>query len=118
MAGESFDPYDLATQGQNSFSPFTISIQGQLSLEVIIEEIIPTPPFQGNISGGGGSGRKIPKKLRKEKKLKQITVICTIDGVEYKEVAYSKELNITSENVKVQIVEGKKRPKILVEVIK
>jgi hypothetical protein len=117
MAGESFEPYDLATQGQNSFSPFTLSIQGQLTDVTIDEIVVPEEVVPILVSGGGGY---IPPEYiadDKKRKLKRITVKCLISGKEYIDTAYSTDLSITAKDVRIKIDESKSAPRIIVEIV-
>lgn len=116
MAGESFDPYDLATQGQNSFSPFTLSIQGQIT-DIIIEDIIVPETAVPIIIGGGGW---IPSEYPADapvRKIKKITVRCMLNDKEYTDTAYSTDLTITASNIKVSIDESKVTPRIIIEIV-
>jgi hypothetical protein len=118
MAGESFDPYDLATQGQNSLSPFTLSIQGQIT-DIFVEDIIVPEPIVPVLLAGGGGGYIPPEYIDEDKKrkLKKITVRCIIDGKEYVDSAYTTDLTVTAKDVLVKINESISTPKIIIEII-
>lgn len=102
------DTYLLATGGQNFRDTFSLAVNGVL-VRVIIEDI-PSTQFLG-----GG----IPSSPEKEKeKKKKVTVIATIEGIEYtKTVIVNNRPNLSIKDIKIEIREVKKKPNIRVKII-
>jgi len=108
------DTYQIATIGQNLANTFTLASNGIL-IDIIIEDII-TPPT-GKPGGKAGQGSQTGKH-EEEKKKKKITVIATIEGVEYKEVkVYEGKKDITVKDIKVDITENMNKPKISIKIL-
>lgn len=102
------DTYDVATVGQNSIDTATRASNGIL-VSISIETI---PERAGGYLGGVPATREDEK--RKDKK--KIVVNVTIDGKTYKKTKIVVDKpNITVDDVKVLVKEGKTRP--LIEIV-
>lgn len=104
------DPYHIATMGVAG-EPITIATDG--FIVVLEEEIIPptpeeVPPFKV----GGGLDYDAWKKEYERRKKKKITVVVTVAGKQYKEVAYTNNINLDLKDVKVKVSMKDDTPKI------
>lgn len=100
------DTYEIATMGQNLSNTFTLASNGIL-IEILIEDI------------GGATVPGIKRKKEEEKELdrKKITVIVTIDQVEYKETKIVEGMpTLKASDVKVGVDTTKKTPKITINI--
>lgn len=114
------DSLTIATQGLLSNNPLLIGVQGLLSVDIdIIPTPIPTPPVIEEGSGGmiGDDpwdqwGNK--DKEKKKKKIAKITVKAIVDGKEYVQVAYSRNINISASDIEINVNENAPEPTITV----
>lgn len=136
------DTYQIATCGQNTYQTCTMASNGIL-LCIKIEPVIPSGGGGGGYIHGGLSRNKrrdheernredyrhrdehkkeIKKGKEKEKEFdtyRRITVIATINNVEYKETRIVEDYpEITIEDVNVEISDKETKPKITITVMK
>lgn len=108
------DTYQLATCGQNLTNTFTLASNGIL-VDVTIEDVvipIPTLPPGANIP------YPYPSQPKEEIK-KRITVIATINNIEYKESILIDNIpNLTIDDVEVDILDIDIKPKITIKILK
>lgn len=113
------DTYQIATIGQNLTNTFTLASNGIL-VDVFIQDLpdIILPP---NTGGGLIPGQDWLGTEEEKKKItrKQITVIATIKGVEYKEtIIVEDEPSLTVDNVSVDVQPTDSKPIITISIRK
>lgn len=102
------DTYDVATIGQNSIDTATRASNGIL-VSISIE---PVPESLGSSFGGAPATKEDEKKKDKKK----IVVNVTVDGKTYKKTKIvTDKPNLTVDDIKVLVKEGKTRP--LIEIV-
>lgn len=116
------DSLTIATQGLLTGNPLLVAAQGLLAVDIVIVD--PTPPEDVVVDTGGGGivdGAPHIKDYTKEEKKKlrsRITVTAIIDGKKYKETLYSKDLNVSVDDVGIDIDHNAPKPIIKITVKK
>lgn len=120
MELEGLDPLTIANQGLLSNDPCQVAAQGFLHVRIDIVDP-PDDVVIPDVGSGGIVDNDIWQKKTKEEKKKlraRITVTATIDGKEYIETKYSKDCEITTNDVKISVDRSAPKPKITIEVEK
>lgn len=119
------DPLSIALQGIYAGSkPLNMILSGW-QVEIVIEEIPipnvqpkPVPDYYAGIGVGGGVSTNRIYKQPEEKKVKLVTVTCEKDGVVIKKSKKFKDINVSIDNIEVEIIETKQKPRINIKLTK
>lgn len=113
------DTYQLATFGQNLRDTYTLASNGIL-IRVEIEELPPVYEPILDVGGGIIPGQEWPPKEDVKKiTRKKITVIVTIEGIEYKEsIIIENEPNLSVKDVNVSVSQTDVKPIITISITK
>jgi hypothetical protein len=108
------DTYQIATVGQNLIDTYTLASNGIL-IRISIEDI---PIDDVVIDDGGGiiPGQEWPEEEKKKVK-KRITVIATVNGIEYKETLVIEDRpNLNIKDIDVDVTNTDTKPIIKIKV--
>lgn len=116
----SLDSLTIATQGLLSNDSRQFAAQGLLSIQI---DIVTPPPDEVVVVSGTSGIINDPwqtqyTKKEKKKLRARITVVATIDDVEYKQVRYTSDLTVKVKDIDIQVDTTGQTPRIMVEIKK
>jgi len=119
------DPLSIALQGIYAGSkPLNMVLNGW-QVEIVINDSPapnvqpkPVPDYYAGIGVGGGVSTNKIYRQPEQKKVKIVTVTCEKDGVVLKKSKKFKDINVSIDNIEVEIIETKNKPRINIKLAK